>query len=109
MFRNYRQACEVLQTLLESVRLDHLWTSNGPTDAALRYRDANGGPLPSGERIMLLAAFDLWNDTGGLKFAEVPGPLDPQRAQKLLSLLSAMTYGSDAVDRWLHKEKSVHA
>ena len=109
MFRNSRQKSEVLQTLLESVSLDHLWTPNGPTDAALRYRDANGGPLSSGERIMLLATFDLWNGTGGLKFAEMPGPLDPRRAQKLLSLLSAMTYGSDAVDRWLEREKSVHA
>ena len=109
MFRNGRQKSEVLQTLLESVRLDHLWTSNGPTDAALRYCDANGGPLSSGERIMLLAVFDLWNGTGGLKFAEMPGPLDPRRAQKLLSLLSAMTYGNDAVDRWLQTEKSVHA
>lgn len=109
MFRNDRQMCEALQALLESVSLDHLWTLDGPTRAALKYRDANGGPLSSGERILLLAAFDLWNGTGNLKFGEVPGPLDPRRARKLLSLLSAITCGSDAVDQWLKRERSVHA
>lgn len=109
MFRNSRQSCEAIQALLESVNLDHLWTVDGPTQAAMGYRDANGGPLSSGERVLLLAAFDLWNGTGGLKFGEVPGPLDPRRARKLLSLLSAMTTGSDAVDRWLERERSVHA
>lgn len=109
MFRNDRQMCEAIQALLETIRLDHLWTQDGPTHAALKYRDANGGPLSSGERILLLAAFDLWNGSGELKLSEVPGPLDPQKARKLLSLLSAMTSGSDAVDQWLQREKGVHA
>lgn len=109
MFRNDRQACEAIQALLSTVRLEHLWNPDGPTSAALKYRDSNGGPLSSGERVLLLAAFDLWNSTGGLKFSEVPGPLDPARARKLLSLLSAITNGSDAVDQWIAKESGVHA
>ena len=109
MFRNDRQACEALQMLLGTVRLEHLWTKDGPTRAALRYRDANGGPLSSGERIILLAAFDLWNQSGGLKLAEVPGSLDTGRARTLLSLLSAITNGSDAVEQWLTNQRRGYA
>jgi len=109
MFRNDRQASEAIQALLSTVRLEHLWNPDGPTSAALKYRDSNGGPLSSGERVILLAAFDLWNSTGGLKFSEVPGPLDPGKARKLLSLLSAITNGTDAVDQWIAKESGVHA
>src|SRR5947209_16879723 len=109
MFRNDRQACEALQMFLGTVRLEHLWTPDGPTTAALRYRDANGGPLSSGERIILLAAFDLWNQSGGLKLVEALESLDTKRTHKLLSLLSAITNGSDAVDQWLSNERHGYA
>lgn len=112
MFRNNKQQCQALRMLLQSVRLDYLWTDDGPVSEAFRLRDANGGPLSSGERLMLLAVFDLWNGSGNLRFSEVPGPLDARRAQRLLSLILAINIGSEAVDQWLKKESadcSLHA
>jgi hypothetical protein len=69
MFRSDEQACKAFQAVLRTLYLEHLWTPKGPAPAALRYREYDGGLLSSGERIMLLAVFDLWDGSGNLEFA----------------------------------------
>jgi hypothetical protein len=107
MFSSHRQKCEAIKILLTTVRLERLWTLGGPKREAFKYRDCDGRPLSSGERVMVLAAFDLWNGSGGLKFHEVPLTLDAAKAHKLLTLLLAISTGGDAVDQWIERERSL--
>jgi hypothetical protein len=101
MFRDDRQLAIACRTLLAKARLGRLWTADGPTDEALRLLDADGGPLSSGERIMLLAAFAFWNGSGGLRVAEIVETLDLELAQGVCSLVIAVKHGSKHVDSWL--------
>lgn len=106
MFRNDRQASRVIQMLLRTLDLEHLWTDQGPTRTALQYKNSNGGPLSSGERLMLLAVFDLWDGSGRLPFNELVAGMDAERTAKLLSVVAALGCGSSAVDQWLLHETS---
>jgi hypothetical protein len=99
--REARQLSRALMLLLRSVpRLADLWTEQGPTPVALALRDAKGGSLSSGERILLLAAFDLWDRSGGATVNDLL-QLEPGRRQALCSLVIALGHGSDTVDSWL--------
>jgi hypothetical protein len=103
VFRDDRQLARACRALLASVRLARLWTTDGPTPEALALLEANGGPLSSGERIMVLAAFALWNGSGELRLAEVVATLDRERMAALCSLLIASR--EDAVDAWLARHE----
>lgn len=106
MFRDDRQRALACRALLASVRLGRLWTEDGPSDEALGLLDSNGGPLSSGERIMLLSAFAFWNGSGGLTLTEILDSLDAKRAEALASLVVSANRGAGAVDAWLaeHEE-----
>jgi hypothetical protein len=54
-----------------------------------------------GERIVLLAAFALWNGRGGLRLADVIEFLDPRASEAICSLVVAVKRGAAAVDDWL--------
>ena len=99
MWRDDRQRARACGALLATVRLAHLWTPDGPTDEALRLLEANGGPLSSGERVVVLSAFALWNGSGGLTLAEILDVLDPARAEALCTLVVAVQRGT--VEEWL--------
>ncbi len=101
MFRSDEQACKAFQAVLQTLHLEHLWTPQEPAPAALRYREYDGGLLSSGERIILLAVFDLWDGSGNLQFRELIDSLDETRTYVLLSLVAAITRGGEAVDQWL--------
>lgn len=106
MFRNDHQKCEALSLLLEPVRLDRLWNQNGPTPEAAQRREVGGSP---GERVMVRAAWDLWNGTGGVRLAEMLNTLDSVNFQLLATLLLAVDLGSDWVDLWiLGRESGQH-
>ena len=62
MFRTEAQQCKAIRVLLSSLRLDHLWTAQGPTEHACQFLESS--PLSSGEQILLRCAFDLWNGAG---------------------------------------------
>lgn len=101
MFRDDLQLARACRALLSTVRLDRLWSREGPTAEAAELLEANGGPLSSGERVMLLAAWAFWNGSGGLTVAEILERLDGEPAEALCFLVMASKYGADAVDDWL--------
>jgi hypothetical protein len=101
MFRDDRQLARACRTLLATVRLGRLWGEDGPTCEAKALLESDGGPLSSGERVMLLAAWAFWNGSGGLSLAEVLERLDGEPAEALCFLVMASKYGADAVDDWL--------
>jgi hypothetical protein len=83
------------------VRLERLWTADGPTIEASELLQVDGEPLSSGERVMLLASWAFWNGSGGVTLAEVLERLDSAPAEALCFLVMAVKYGTDAVDDWL--------
>jgi hypothetical protein len=101
MFRDDHQLARACRALLATVCLDHLWSQDGPTSRARDLLERDGGPLSSGERVMLLAAWAFWNGSGGLTLAEVLERLDAEPAEALCFLMMASKYGADAVDDWL--------
>jgi hypothetical protein len=102
MFRDDAQACRALGALLATLpALRTFWTSSGPTPQALALLEADGGPLSSGERVLLLAAFALWNGSGRLTFADILARLDGPPLEALCSLVVAMKRRPSDVDAWI--------
>jgi hypothetical protein len=101
MFRNDEQAARACRALLATARLERLWTADGPGERAVELLDADGGPLPSDARIMLLAAFAFWHGSSSLRLTEIIETLDLDRSEAICSLLLAMKEGAAAVDDWL--------
>ncbi len=103
MFRSEAQLARVCRALCERVRLDGMWTDAGPTETAIALMEANGGPLSSGERIVLLAAWAVWNGHDGARFADVIYRLDGRNLVALGTLLVAVASSGAAIDTWLEK------
>jgi len=80
-----------------------MWTDGGPTETAIALMEANGGPLSSGERIVLLAAWAVWNGHDGARFADVVYRLDGRNLVALGTLLIAVASSGAAIDTWLEK------
>lgn len=77
MWRNERQQCAVIQKLLAPhPAIAGLWTSTGPTKLACTLLEQNGGPLSSGEILLLRVAFDIWNGHGKAEVGELLATLD---------------------------------
>ncbi len=113
MFRDDNQASRAIATLLFSLpALRTFWTATGPTPAALELLEHDGGPLSSGERVLLLAAFALWNGDRKLALADVVEHLDGEPVETMCSLIVAMKRGAAAVDEWITEHatrpRSVH-
>jgi hypothetical protein len=101
MFCDDEQSARACRALLATVRLERLWTADGPTPHAIELLEADGGPLSSGERVVLLAAFAFWNGRGSLRLAEVVEVLDVEPSEAICSLVVAVKQGADAVAEWL--------
>ena len=101
MFRSEAQQARVCRALCERARLDGMWTEAGPTQAAIALLDVNGGPLSSGERIVLLAAWAVWNSDDGCRFADVLYRLDGPNLRALGTLMLAVADGGQAIDEWI--------
>jgi hypothetical protein len=101
MWRDDRQLADVCRTLLKSARLGDLWTDEAPTPQARTYYDAGGGPLSSGERVLVLFAFALWNGENTRLPAADLLKLSGVRLALVGELLAAIARGDDAIDRWL--------
>jgi hypothetical protein len=78
-----------------------MWMASGPTPQALAFVRAGGGSLAGDERILLLAAFALWNGQGGIPLVEVVEQLDRRPAERLCSLVVAIKRGAKAIDEWI--------
>ena len=104
MLRTEAQQCKAIRVFLSSLRLDHLWTAQGPTEQACRFLESS--LLSSGEQILLRYTFDLWNGAGKvLLYHDLLGVLDPARTHKLLSLVMAVNVGGRAIDEWIATEE----
>ncbi len=103
MFRSEAQLARVCRALCERVRLDGMWTDAGPTETAIALMESNGGPLSSGERIVLLAAWAVWNGHDGARFADVIYRLDGRNLVAIGTLLIAVASSGAAIDTWLEK------
>jgi hypothetical protein len=89
MLRDDQQLARACRALLATVRLDRLWTEDGPTPEASRLLEADGAPLSSGQRAVLLAAWTFWNGSGGLKLAEILEQFDADPMEALCFLVTA--------------------
>jgi hypothetical protein len=99
--------CLALRVLLRPVHMEHLWTATGPTPEALHLRQTGGRPLSGTARLLVLAAFDLWNHDGHADFGELVHRLGIEHFVPLLSLALAVKLDAvqldegDAIDEWL--------
>jgi hypothetical protein len=107
MFRDDRQISRAVQILLKGVRLERLWTNDGPTPEAIPLLGTRGGGMSHGEAVMLLVCFDLWNGEAKVPFNEIIGTLDGGHLERLGSLLVALgSPRSSDIDGWIAKWSS---
>jgi len=92
------QRCRAIEALLGVAGMGHLWSSLGPTRAARRLREAD--ELPVDERVMLSAAWALWDGSGAIHVSTID-LLDERSAAALSELVIALGRGPVAVDAWL--------
>ena len=101
MFRSEAQRARACRALCRRARRPEMWTDAGPTEVAIEIMEANGGPLSSGERIVILAAWAFWNGCGGVSFADVIERLDGPNLRAIAGLMQALSSGGAAIDQWL--------
>lgn len=110
MFQNDQQRARVCRAILMSARLDswgagnkrgELWTDDGPTTLAISLLERDGGGMSTGERIMFMAAWSLWNGDGTCTLHDVAFRIDGNNLRCLSTLLLAINEGSQAIDDWL--------
>jgi hypothetical protein len=80
-----------------------MWTAEGPTELAIEMLERGGGPLSSGERIMLLAAWAFWNGAEQAKLADVVHRLDDKNLHAISTLMLALAHGAEYVDAWIEE------
>lgn len=75
-----------------------------PTEAAWRAA-RRGSPMSHGELLMLRAAIDVWNGSGGLKLAEAIDTLDARNLGMIGELLACMNGlgAAQRIDTWIAK------
>jgi hypothetical protein len=105
VFRDEKQANSAIRALLEAAGLQAFWTTNGPTEEAGAAALANGGPLWGDKALVLRAAFDLWNRSGGVHMLELTTVSDAKLAETLCSLLAAANTGGMTLENWIHKRR----
>lgn len=97
--RNDAQINAVCQAVCRRFGKPSLWRSYGPTELAVSWLESC--PLSSGERVLLLLAFAIYNGEGGLTVGTLLGTLSEAHLAWVASLFSSISGGADAVDRWL--------
>ncbi len=97
-YRDESQRCAAILTLLTVAGAEDHWTLRGPTPEA-RRRHAESGGLATDERIILAAAWGLWDGSGRLRFADFHR-LCRTCFEAISSLLEA-DGSPDAIDRWI--------
>lgn len=99
--RDDRQTALVCRALCSRVGLHDAWTIDGPSPAALAVLEGRS-PLSSGQQVVVLVGFALWNGEGGLTLVRLLDVLDGDNLRALADLLVAL-HNADAVDAWLHQ------
>lgn len=89
MWKSEKARCAAIRKMLSGSSVQRLWTDSGPTGEAIDLLAADGGPLSSGERVLLLAAFDLWNGMGKCRLSELLSTLDEDNLRLVAEALLA--------------------
>ncbi len=90
MWKSGQQACTVIRGLLRRVRLDHLWTDEGPSQEAVQLLKDKGGPMSTSETLMLQVAFDLWSSSGHAPLDKLLGVLDGGNLRAVLDAIAVV-------------------
>jgi hypothetical protein len=107
MFQNDRQICRAILCLLRPIRMDYLWTIDGPTAACCElFNKPRKRAFSGGEDILFRIAWDLWNGGGGAKFYDILHRLDAEHVQRILTLLAASLNGGIAIERWIQNQET---
>ena len=101
MFSSESQLIRVCRAICSRARLAELWTSDGPTAQATDLLERDGGPLSSGERMVFLVAWSIWNGSGHVTVGDVLRQLDSVSLTMLGKLMLAAGQGGGAIDAWI--------
>lgn len=94
MWRSEKARNDAIRRMVEGTPgVARLWGASGPSDEAVRLLEADGGYLSSGERLLLKAAFDLWNGQGHCRVDELLDTLDAKRLRLVAEALLARDGG----------------
>ena len=90
MWKSEKARNDAIRRMIASTPgLARLWGATGPNAEACALLERDGGYLSSGERVLLLAAFDLWNGSGGCRVADLLETLDGPRLRAVCTALLA--------------------
>lgn len=104
---NERRIDRVCQLLLGRMNLVSLWTAHGPSDQAIQYLE-EGSPLSSGEHLMLLVCFDLFNDTGKATIGRILNVFDESHVRALADFMRVIRVSDPrALDGWIAGEEAL--
>src|SRR5262249_47546276 len=81
--------------------LGDLWTEQGPTDRAVAQLEQDGGPMSSGERVLLVCAWALWNGRGGVPLDGGINTPDRPLSEAGCTPLVACGRGDAAGEAWI--------
>jgi hypothetical protein len=101
VFESEAQRARVCRVLCERARLGGMWTGEGPTEEAVLLLQRDGGPLSSGERIVLLVAFAVWSGEGKVLLDDVVCRLDQRNLHAIGTLMAAVANGGCAIEQWI--------
>lgn len=101
MFRCEAQLARACRALCDRAGLGRMWTASGPSDEAIALFEAGGGPLSSGESVVLLSAWAFWNSAEKATLADVVYRLDDKNLRAVATLMLAVAGGGHAIDEWL--------
>ena len=107
MFSSESQLSRVCRAFCARARLTELWTDAGPTVLARDLAEHGGGPLSSGERLLLLVAWSLWTACSHVTVGEVFYNLDSTSLTMLGKLMIAAGRGAEAIEAWLAETENV--
>ena len=103
MFRDDLQLLAVCQALLRRVRLDGLWTPDGPTQHGRDLLRDNGRELPAERRAVLFLVWSLWNGTCDIRGTHL-WHMNGETQEAVISLWIAVQQDRKAIDEWLENE-----
>ena len=103
LFKNDKQRAAVCFALCAKVGLKNFWTEDGPSARAKELLHQDGGTMSSGERIMFLTAWAVWNGHGKVLFADVIERLDDSNLETVGNLLVA--FANESIAEWIEEER----
>jgi len=92
-----------IKALLASAGLGYLWSAEGPTNLA--RQPGTSEKLTLEERIMLSAAWALWDGSGTLRITDLVC-VDERWLDATVSLVMAFGTGQGAIEAWIAEHET---